>query len=152
MATKKEIEQHLKLALKEIGEIVPWYDEEVSAWVFEHPLYPVGYANATPEAVIANYPLHLKEFISERLNNNLNPLVEKETKGHGGARIGAGRPIGTTKTPTKQIRVPTDIADWLKIPQNIETIRRIKNAPLPQLGAVTQLTIPESQKHKGKRC
>ncbi len=72
--------------MREIGEIKPWYDEQVDAWVFESPLYSVGYASEQVEEVIKNYPLHLREFISERLNDHLNPLVEKETKGHGGAR------------------------------------------------------------------
>ena len=40
---QKEIDKHLKIALKEIGKIKPWYDEQVNAWIFEHPLYPVGY-------------------------------------------------------------------------------------------------------------
>lgn len=88
MATKKEIDKHLKTALKEIGKIKPSYDEQVSAWVFEHPSYPIGYASDDPEKVIKKYPLYLREFILERLNGNLNPLVEKETKGHGGVRIG----------------------------------------------------------------
>lgn len=132
MATKKEIDEHLKIALTEVGKITPWYDEEVSAWVFEHPLYPVGYAGNTSNEVIKKYPLHLREFILERLNENLNPLVEKETKGHGGKRIGAGRPIGTAKTPTKQIRVPTDIAGWLQIPTNIEVVRKVKDALIVQ--------------------
>lgn len=126
MASKREINKHLKIALDEIGDIHPWFDEEVDAWVFEHRLYPVGYAGSTPEEVFRKYPLHLREFIIERLNANLNPLVEKETKGHGGVRLGAGRPKGTTKTPTKQIRVPIDLADWLKIPQNIEAVRKLK--------------------------
>ena len=34
MATKKEIDQHLKIALEEVGEIRPWFDKEVNAWVF----------------------------------------------------------------------------------------------------------------------
>lgn len=87
MVTQKEIDKHLKLALKEIGKIEPWYVKEVNAWVFENPLYPVGYSADTKEKVIQNYPLHLKGFIQERLNDNLNALVEKETKGHGGARL-----------------------------------------------------------------
>lgn len=129
MATKKEIEKHLKVALEEIGEIIPWYDEDVHAWVFEHPLYPIGYANENRNKVIKNYPLHLKELIIERLNDNLNPLVEKKTTGHGGLRVGSGRPKGTTKMPTKQIRVPIDVADWLKVPHNIESIRKMINIP-----------------------
>lgn len=86
MATKKEIEVHLKIALDEIGEINPWFDKQVNAWVFENPNYPVGHAGKTRKEVIRKYPLHLREFILERLNNNLNAMVEKETRGHGGAR------------------------------------------------------------------
>lgn len=128
MAAKKEIDKHLKIALNEIGKIKPWFDKEVNAWVFEHPFYPVGYAGDTSADVIEKYPLHLREFIMERLNENLNVLVEKETRGHGGKRVGAGRPVGTMKTPTRQIRIPTDLADWLKIPSNIEVVRSVKNA------------------------
>ena len=75
------------MALEEIGEIKPWYDKEVAAWVFEHPLYrSVGYAADNAQLVKRNYPKHLREFIEERLNDNLNPLVEQATKGHGGVR------------------------------------------------------------------
>lgn len=128
MATKKEIEQNLKIALKEIGKIKPWFDKEVNAWVFEHPKYPVGYAGKTSEEVIEKYPLHLREFILERLNDNLDPLVEQQTKGHGGKRPGAGRPIGSTKEPTRQIRVPLDIAEWLKRPGVIPQMQNIIRA------------------------
>jgi hypothetical protein len=128
MATKKEIDEHLKIALTEVGKITPWYDNEVNAWVFEHPSYPVGYAGNTSKEVIKKYPLHLREFILERLNENLNPLVEIETIGHGGKRIGAGRPTGTVKAPTKQIRVPVDIADWLQVSTNIEVVRKVRDA------------------------
>jgi hypothetical protein len=34
--------------------------------------------------VIKNYPRYLKEFIKERLDDNLAPLIEKKTKGRGG--------------------------------------------------------------------
>jgi hypothetical protein len=128
MASKKEIEKHLKMALKEIGPIKPWFDKEVKAWVFEHAYYPVSYAGDTPEEVIKKYPLHLREFIIERLKNNLDPLVENQTKGHGGARKGAGRPVGTKKEPTLQIRVPLDIAQWLKNPGVIPQVRSIISA------------------------
>lgn len=132
MATKKEIDEHLKIALNEIEKIEPWYDKEVSAWIFEHPFYPVGCAGNTPEEVKEKYPLHLREFILERLNENLNPLVEKETKGHGGKRMGAGRPTGTVGAPTRQIRVPIDLASWLKVPANIEVVRKVKDALIVQ--------------------
>ena len=35
--------------------------------------------------------------------------------------------------PTKQIRVPIDLADWLKNPQNIEAVRQLKNNPPPDV-------------------
>lgn len=84
MATKKEINEQLILALNEIGEIRPWFDPEVNAWVFEHALYPVSYAANTAKKVIKNYPLHLRDFLQERMKNNLAPLIEEMTKGHGG--------------------------------------------------------------------
>lgn len=52
MATKREIDKHLEIALKEIGEIVPWYDKKFSAWIFEHRLYPVSYAGETKQEVV----------------------------------------------------------------------------------------------------
>ena len=127
MATEKEIKQHLKIALNEVGEIRPWFDKEVDAWIFEHSAYPVEYAGDSPEEVI-NYPLYLKEFIKERLKNNLDPVIEKATKGKGGYRPGSGRPKGSAGMPTKQIRVPVDIADWLKGPGTIFHIREILRA------------------------
>jgi predicted RNase H-like HicB family nuclease len=45
-------------------------------------IYPVEYAGETKEEVIQNYPRYLETFIEERLNNNLNPLTEKETIVH----------------------------------------------------------------------
>lgn len=97
MATAKEIKDHLKIALKEVGKITPWFDKDVSAWVFSHPAYPVEYAGDSVKEVIANYPLYLQEFITERLKDNLAPSVEKRTKGKGGKREGAGRPKGSKK-------------------------------------------------------
>jgi hypothetical protein len=115
MAAKKEIDQHLKIALKEIGKIKPWFDKEVNAWVFEHRLYPVEYGGDSPEEVIENYPKYLREFIKHRLDNRLATSVEKMTKGHGGKREGAGRPRGTKKSPsTTTIRLRTDYAQWIK--------------------------------------
>ena len=82
----KKIKEHLKIALEEIGIIKPWFDEAVNAWVFSHPKYPVEYADDSEKEVIKNYPLYLQDFIMERLNNTLSPLVVKRTKGRGGKR------------------------------------------------------------------
>lgn len=125
VATKKEIEKHLKIALKEIGEIVPWFDEEVNAYVFEHPSYPVEYAGETEADVISGYPEYLRDFILHRLDDRLHPVMEAETRGRGGKRPGAGRPKGTKKSSTRVIRLPKDIANWMEKPGSIPQIRQL---------------------------
>ncbi len=125
MATKKEIEKHLKIALEEIGKIKPWFDKEVNAWVFEHKAYPVEYGGETKEEVIENYPKYLREFIRHRLNKTLAHSMEKITKGRGGKREGAGRPKGTKKEEKKRIYVPTDIAEWMESPSAIPQVRQL---------------------------
>lgn len=127
--TKKEIQEELKKSLQEVGKIKPWYEDDVSAWVFEHHAYPVSYAGDTVEEVIKNYPLYLKEFILHRLEERLDPLVEKKTKGRGGIRLGAGRPKGTIKAPTKRTSLPCDIVDWLKEPSSVEIVRYLQSHP-----------------------
>ena len=109
MATKKEIDRHLNIALKEIGEIKPWFDKDVSAWVFEHKAYPVGYSGESKEEVVRSYPKYLREFIRQRLNDNLAPSVEKKIKGRGGKREDAGRPKGTKKETKERIYLPAVI-------------------------------------------
>ncbi len=126
MATKKEIEKHLKRALEEVGEIKPWFDKDVNAWIFEHKAYPVEYNGESKEEVIENYPKYLREFIRHRLNDKLHPLMEKATKGRGGKREGAGRPKGTKKAiPTKVVRLPQDIAEWMENPSSIPQVRQL---------------------------
>lgn len=125
MATKKEIDKHLKIALKEIGKIKPWFDKAVNAYVFEHPSYPVEYAGESEEEVIKGYPQYFREFIIHRLEDRLHPLMEKETKGRGGKRAGAGRPKGTKKAPTKVVRLPADIANWIERPSSIPQVRHL---------------------------
>jgi hypothetical protein len=114
MATAKEIKEHLEIALKEIGAIKPWYDEDVDEWVFKHRKYPVEYGGATRDEVLINFPKYLREFIKQRLNDNLNPLTEKKTKGHGGRRPGAGRPKGSVKDEKMRINLPKDVVYWFK--------------------------------------
>jgi hypothetical protein len=114
MASAKEIEKELKIALDEIGQITPWFDKEVNEWVFSHELYPVEYGGATLEEVIEKYPFYLKEFIKERLIGNLSPRIEIKTKGKGGYRPGSGRPKGSTKEQKERIYLPVDIAEWFK--------------------------------------
>lgn len=119
MATKKEIDIHLKIALDEIGKIKPWFDEEVNEWVFSHHLYPVEYGGESPEEVIENYPKYLREFIKHRLSDRVEPLVEKKTKGRGRVRAGAGRPKGSKHTEeTKTVRLKVSVARWVKEHEN----------------------------------
>jgi hypothetical protein len=126
MATKKEIDSHLKLALEEIGKIEPWFDTEVNCWVFSHQNYPVEYGGNSPKEVCRNYPKYLREFIKHRLEGRLSPVNEKETKGRGGYREGAGRPKGVTSAlPTKQVRLPLDIAEWIKQPGVISNLQHM---------------------------
>ncbi len=125
MATTKEIKEHLEIALKEIGKIRPWFDEEVNEWIFRHVNYPVEYGGESVEEVIENYPKYLREFIKYRLNNKLNPLTEEKTKGHGGRRIGAGRPKGSVKEEKERISLPKDIVHWFKHdPKAIDRTRK----------------------------
>lgn len=125
MATKKEIEEQVKIALKEIGEIKPWFDKNFNAWIFEHPAYPIGCEGSSFDEVVKKYPLYLRDFINERLSDNLAPFIENATRGHGGKRKSAGRPKGTIKERTKQVRLPLDIAEWIKTPGIISNIRQI---------------------------
>lgn len=125
MASRKEIKEHLEIALDEIGVITPWFDEEVSEWIFKHPNYPVECGGNTPKEVIKNYPKYLSEFIKHRLNDNLNPLTENKTKGHGGKREGAGRPKGSSKEASIRISLPEDLVNWFKEnPSAISLVRR----------------------------
>jgi len=113
MASAKEIEKHLEIALKEIGAIKPWYDRAFKSWIFSHSSYPdVEYAGDSKDAVIENYPIYLRDFIEERLNDNLAPHIEKAVKGRGGKREGAGRPKGTKKEVKRRVYMPKDVADW----------------------------------------
>lgn len=112
MASKKEIDKNLKIALKEIGKITPHFDKKFNAWVFSHPLYPdVGYAGDSFDEVVKNYPLYLREFIKQRLNSNISKIVEKKTKGRGGKRSGSGRPKGSKKIEKKRVYLPKEIAN-----------------------------------------
>lgn len=125
MATAKEIKKHLDIALKEIGKIQPWFDSNVNEWIYSHPNYPVEYGGESIDEVIKNYPKYLREFIKQRLNDNLNSLTEKKTLGHGGKRERSGRPLGTKKEPTKRVSLPIDIADWITMPDTIQHLHAL---------------------------
>ena len=126
MASKKEIDKHLAIALSEIGPIKPRFSRRFKVWIFKHRAYPdVEYGGDSPEEVIRNYPLYLREFIKQRLNRNITEAVEEQTKGRGGRRKGAGRPRGSKKEPTKRISLPMDIAKWFDRPEAIPQFRHL---------------------------
>ena len=127
MATK-EIKKQLKIALDEIGKIKPWFDKDFNAWVFSSDLYPVECEGKTAEEVIEKYPKYLEVFIEHMLLGKIDGLNEKKTKGRGGVRPNAGRPVGSKKEPTTQIRVPRDIAEWIKQPGIISNLRSLMQA------------------------
>jgi len=127
MATK-EIKKQLEMALAEIGKIEPWFDKAFNAWIFSNDLYPVECEGKSAEEVIKKYPKYLEIFIEHRMVGRLDEFNEKKTKGKGGARPNAGRPVGSNKESTIQIRVPNDIAMWLKQPGTISNLRTLMQA------------------------
>ena len=122
MATEKEIKKELEIALKEVGLIKPKFDKKTNCWVFSHKLYPVSYGGETPEEVIKNYPLYLREFIKHRIDGCLAESIESRTYGRGGRRPGAGRPKGTTKEAKTRMYVPIPFAEWIRKPENLKWI------------------------------
>ena len=127
MASAKEIDKELAIALKEVGKIKPKFDKKTNDWGFSHKAYPVECGGSTPEEVIKNYPLYLREFIRHRVEGNLDPLIEKRTKGHGGRREGAGRPRGTAGEHKVRIYLREDLAMWLKNKENMDRVRKMMN-------------------------
>ncbi|MCE5315966.1 MAG: hypothetical protein LLG04_01205 [Parachlamydia sp.] len=127
-SSTKEVKKELETALAEIGEIKPWFEKKFKIWLYSHPLYPVECEGKSREEVLKKYPKYLEVFIEHRMKGKIDALSEKNTKGKGGFRPGAGRPIGTTKEPTRQIRVPQDIAEWLKMPGVLTQVRSLMQA------------------------
>lgn len=82
--SKKLIKSLVKIALNEIGEIKPWYDQEYELWIFEHSYYPVECSGSSIHEVLINYPKYLYEFINARVSGNLAPEMEAKTLGLAG--------------------------------------------------------------------
>ncbi len=122
----KEIKHELKIALKEIGKIKPWFNKEYRVWLFSHPLYPVECEGNSPDEVVEKYPQYLSVFIEHRILGRIDEINEEKTKGKGGYRPGAGRPKGTTTIePKRRISLPVDIADWISAPGAIAHLRAL---------------------------
>lgn len=128
MAAKSEVKRELEIALSEIGAITPWFDKKFNSWIYSNSLYPVECEGETEKEVIKKYPKYLEVFIEHRMKGKIGAVEEKQTKGKGGARPGAGRPKGTIKEPTKQVRLPIDIVTWISQPGIIDNIRQMIRA------------------------
>jgi hypothetical protein len=119
-----ELKQHVDIALEEIGLIQPWWSDADQMFMFEHPAYPwVMHADPNPEATKAGYIRALTGWIQDRLANNVADFAETTTTGRGGLRQGAGRP--KLKVPTRTIRLPEPIVNWLKYPENRQKVERL---------------------------
>ena len=81
----KEIQKHLKIALKEIGKIKPIYDKNKNKYFCEHYLYPYvkQYHNREDECV-AKYKSQLMNFIKMRLTGLIPQDMCGTTKGMAG--------------------------------------------------------------------
>jgi len=147
MATEKEIKKELAVALKEVGHIKPRFDKETDCWFFSHKIYPVACEGKTPQAVIKRYPLYLKEFIKHRLNDRLDRSIEARTRGRGGRREGAGRPLGSTKDPKVRMYVPERFAAWLRLAWNMSWVGREEN--LSKLDRIVHLDRIDGARRHG---
>ena len=121
------MKEDLEIALAEIGPIEPWWSEDNGMYWFEHDAYPyVMHGDPDIEKTKLGYMRALKGFIKDRLTGNLDETVDRISSGRGGVRSGSGRPVGTTKAPTKLVRLPVQVADWIKAdPVHLEQIKRL---------------------------
>lgn len=122
-----KVQQQIQIALDEIGAITPEWSEEDGLYVFEHPAYPmVMHADTDPQKTRTGYLRALKGFIEDRMAGQVAEVTERITSGRGGARPGAGRKVGSgKKEPTTTVRVPYDIADWIKDKSHQKLIRTV---------------------------
>lgn len=123
----KKLDQAVKTALAEIGNISPIWSEEDQMYYFQHPLYPdVIFADEKAMLIEPGYKRILRDFLKDRLAGELADATEANTKGHGGRRDGAGRK--KRDMPTKSIRLPIDIATWLSEPSHVDQVRQLIQA------------------------
>lgn len=121
-----EVICELEKVLVEIGEIQPVWDNECGEFVASHPEYAsIDAPGDTVEEAIQTFHRLLCQFLQERINNNLAPHVERMTSGRGGKRPGSGRP---KSSPTTTIRLPSEIANWLKDNSHLDQVRNLMMA------------------------
>ena len=78
MDLEKEIEKALRIAMSEIGDITPWFDNDVKEWIFSHYRYPVECGGDSKKEVIENYPKYLKEYLAHYFKNKVANVVLKK--------------------------------------------------------------------------
>jgi len=124
MTQSDEIKNAYQEALTEVGSIEPRWVKQDGVFVFDHEAYPfvVG-GGPTKQEAINSYKRALRGFISDRVQGKLTTAQDRLTSGRGGRREGAGRP---KSEPTKMVRLPVSIADWIKEnPNHLEAIRKL---------------------------
>jgi hypothetical protein len=97
---------------------------------------PIGYKNVTlstgkktieVDVLTAHYVIKMFELYASGLYSlkKIEDEIAKKTKGHGGLRLGAGRPKGSVKETKGRISLPNDLISWFKNdPEAIELARK----------------------------
>ncbi|MBK8190933.1 MAG: hypothetical protein IPK79_10845 [Vampirovibrionales bacterium] len=118
-----ELDRHFDMARAEVDGVQPQWSPEDQMYLVEHPAYPmVMHADPDPEKALTGYFRALRQFVKYRLAGEIADTTEQATSGRGGAREGAGRP---RKNETKTVRLPVDMADWLRDQKHQDQVRRL---------------------------
>jgi len=105
---------HEALAL--VGPIVPVFNADFQVWEFESPHFPyLNIHGESADEIITKYPQYLAIHLDDLQHGRVANFIMQATPGTwGGKREGAGRPIGTKKTPKTRISLPCALATVLK--------------------------------------
>ena len=112
----------LEKTLKQVGDLKPWWDERSLGFMYTHYRFRQIGRGQTPEDAIEHYKQLLVVGIQANMKNNCH-YSDFHTK-RGGYRPRAGRP---KKDPTERIRVPQDLARWLKIHAPWDALRQLRD-------------------------
>ncbi len=114
----------LEKTLKQVGDLKPWWDERSLSFIYTHYRFRKIGIGRTAEDALEHYKQLLAVGIQANLKNNCH-YSEFHTK-RGGCRPRAGRP---KKDPTVRMRVPEDLARWLKIHAPWDALRQLRDQP-----------------------
>jgi hypothetical protein len=108
--------------LKELGDLKPWFDDRVLAFIYTHYRFrKVGYGR-TPEDALEHYKQQLVVGIETNLKNGWH--YSDFHRKRGGCRPHAGRP---KKDPTERMRVPKDLVPWLRTHAPWDALRQLRD-------------------------